>query len=84
MEKMTFQNGQLALLPILNYALTESEMAELKALLLDFKAKRAFRLINEQWEKNGWTQETMDEWLGEHNRTPYVSQEKHLISKQKN
>jgi len=29
-------------------------------------AEQAGNLIDAQWEANGWTEETMEEWLEEH------------------
>jgi len=34
-------------------------------------------------KKNGWTQETMEQWSKEHNRTPYKSQNDFLAKQAK-
>lgn len=78
----TLSNAQIEILSLFNQDISEMEILELKRLLVLFKSKRAFALINDLWETNGWTEETMQIWAAEHNRTPYVAQ-KNYLSKQK-
>ena len=78
----TLSNAQIEILSLFNQDISEMEILELKRLLVLFKSKRAFALINDLWETNGWTEETMQTWCAEHNRTPYMAQKTYL-SKQK-
>ena len=78
----TLSNAQIEILSLFNKDISEAEILELKRLLVLFKSKRAFTLINDLWETNGWTEETMQTWANEHNRTPYLAQDTYL-SKQK-
>lgn len=48
-----------------------AEEAELRQLIGLYYAERATRLVDEQWDENGWTAETMHEWLREHLRTAH-------------
>lgn len=63
--------------------LKDDELAELKWLLIEFKARQLQKALDELWEKNGWNQETMDQWAKEHNRTPYKSQNDFLTKQAK-
>ncbi len=56
----------------------QDELLELKRLLVAFKAQRLSTMLDDLWEKNGWTEETMQTWAAEHNRTPYESQNRYL------
>ena len=78
----TLSNAQIEILSLFNQDLSEVEILELKRLLVLFKSKRAFTLINDLWDTNGWTEETMQTWATEHSRTPYLAQKTYL-SKQK-
>jgi hypothetical protein len=71
-------NAQIELLEFFKQDLNELELLELRRILVAFKAKRAFQLLNQLWEKEGWTQQTMSEWSMQHQRTPYLSQNKFL------
>ena len=83
MQQTALSNAQVEILSLFNQDLSEVEILELKRLLVLFKSKRAFELIDDLWEKNGWTEETMQTWAAEHNRIPYTAQKTYL-SKQKN
>jgi hypothetical protein len=63
-------NAQIELLELFKQDLNEVELLELRRVLVAFKAQRAFQLLNQLWEKEGWSQQTMSEWATEHQRTP--------------
>jgi hypothetical protein len=67
---------QLALLR-LTEDLQEKELEELKQLIIAFKARRLALLVDQVWEEKGWTNNTMQQFLDTHMRTPYLSQDKH-------
>lgn len=65
---------QVALLK-LTEQLSEVELKELKQLIIAFKAHRLAQLADKVWDEKGWTQETMEQFLQTHMRTPYKMQQ---------
>lgn len=68
-------NLQLELLKLYSFNLTEPQLIEIKRLLARYFAETASDEMDRLWEENGWTNETMDEWLegkdtDKHTRTP--------------
>jgi len=61
--------------------LSEKELQELKRLLIAYKAARLFRKADEVWEAKGWSQDTMDQFLQTHLRTPYKPLQIYLTKK---
>jgi len=51
--------------------LNETELKELRQLIIAYKAQRLAMLADQVWEEKGWSDETMDAFLKEHMRTPY-------------
>ena len=47
------------------------EVADIRQLIGLYYAERAADLFDAQWDANGWTAETMHEWLREHLRTAH-------------
>ena len=80
---VALSNAQVEIVKRFKNNLKEDELAELKRVLIEFKTQLAYRLMNELWKKNGWTQETMEQWSKEHNRTPYKSQNEYLAKQAK-
>ena len=76
-------NAQIELLEFFKQDLTPNEILELRRLLVAFKAQRVFSLLDAEWEKGNLTDETMNKWANEHNRTPYKSQNDYLAKLQK-
>ena len=68
-------NAQIEILKILADNLSESELADLKRILLAFKLQRVVQLADKAWDEKGWSQETMNKFLQSHMRTPYRSTE---------
>ena len=77
-------NLQLELLELYAHQTSEEELMELKQLLGEFYARKAFAIADELWDKNNWNQDTMDSWAKEKLRTPYLSQQKFLNKKKSN
>ncbi len=71
-------NAQLEVVQLFSLNLSEEELQELKRLLIAYKAARLFRKADEVWEAQGWSQDTMDQFLQAHLRTPYKSQQAYL------
>ena len=68
-------NAQLEIVQLFQSNLNDTELTELKKLLVAYKAERLVRKINQVWENKGWTQDNMNDFLQMHLRTPYQSQQ---------
>jgi hypothetical protein len=64
-------NLQLELLKIFSRDLPDEELLEIKNILSAYFAEKATKEMDRLWDEKGWTQETMQQWLNEHMRTPY-------------
>lgn len=65
-------NLQLEILRTFSRPLPESQILEIRQLLADYFAEKVDDGIDELFEKNNWNvNEKVNEWLGEHHRTPY-------------
>ena len=62
---------QLNVLSLMSYINTEQEQQELQDILLEFYRKKADRLLLQFQQENNITQQTLDEWSCQHERTPY-------------
>lgn len=71
MVSPSFNNAQLSLLELLSEPLSKEDLEKLRSILIKFRYERLQKMLNEQWEERGWTQETLDKWYEEHTRTPY-------------
>ena len=56
-------NLQLELLKLFGMELSDEELLEVKRMLSKYFADKASDEMDRLWEKNNWTDETMDEWL---------------------
>ncbi|MBP3788624.1 MAG: hypothetical protein J6I52_03300 [Prevotella sp.] len=63
--------AQLNVLNLMAYISTEQEQQELQDLLLQFYRKKTDSLLLQLQKDNGITQQTLDEWANQHERTPY-------------
>ena len=64
-------NLQLELLKIFSRNISDEQLLEIKAILSAYFAEKATKEMDRLWDERGWTQETMQQWLKEHMRTPY-------------
>ncbi|HYV90245.1 MAG TPA: hypothetical protein VE978_00610 [Chitinophagales bacterium] len=64
-------NLQQELMKLFSIKLSEQELLEIKELLSNYFAEKLTKQIDSQWKEKGWTNETMEQWLKEHHRTPY-------------
>lgn len=62
---------QLNVLSLMSYISTEQEQQELQDILLQFYRKKADSLLLQFQQQNNITQQTLDEWSNQHERTPY-------------
>ncbi|MBI1228404.1 MAG: hypothetical protein GC192_24430 [Bacteroidetes bacterium] len=65
----SLNEAQRTLLELLAEPLTEQDLEQLRTMLVQFRYRRLQNLLNAQWDEKGWTQETLDKWYSEHNRT---------------
>ena len=63
--------AQLNVLTLMSYIDTEQEQQELQEILLQFYRKKTDRLLLQFQKDNNITQEMLDEWSNQHERTPY-------------
>lgn len=64
-------NLQLEILKTFSRPLPESQVLEIQQLLADYFAKKVDSAVDDLFDQNKWEISKMDEWLGEHLRTPY-------------
>ena len=69
LESKKLSNLQIELLKVFSYNLSDFQLLEIKTLLANYFAQKATNRMDELWEKNGWTAETMKAWGNEHMRT---------------
>ena len=63
--------AQLNVLSLMSYISTEQEQQELQDILLQFYRKKTDSLLLQFQQQNNITQQTLDEWSEQHERTPY-------------
>jgi hypothetical protein len=56
-------NLQLELIKYFSYDVSENEMSDIKKMLSEYFAKRVMDRMDNLWEKNDWSEDTMEEWL---------------------
>jgi len=64
-------NGQLEILKIFKYDLSDQQLKEIKNLLANYFADKASDEMDKLWEENNWDEETILNWSKEHMSTPY-------------
>lgn len=68
-QKLT--NLQVELIKVFSFDLSEAQVLEIRSLLANYFAEKATEEADRLWETHGWTNETMEQWVNEHFRTPY-------------
>lgn len=63
--------AQLNVLSLMSYISTEQEQQELQDILLQFYRKKADSLLLQFQKEHHVTQQVLDEWSNQHERTPY-------------
>lgn len=69
-EKLT--NLQIELVKLFAYQIPDNQLLEIKDLLAKYFAEAASKEMDKLWEENQWNDQTMEDWLTEHQRTPYT------------
>jgi hypothetical protein len=65
---------QLEILKTFSRPLSEKQVLEIRQLLADYFAQQLDTQVDTLFEKQGWGNEKAEQWLHEHNRTPYRSE----------
>ncbi len=76
-----FTEAQIELLSLFKVKLNQTDMQELRQLLLEFKFRKLQENIEQITEEKGYTEQDFDKMRQEHNRTSYKSYHKHLQNK---
>lgn len=65
MQKITkpLTNLQLELLKVYSFSVDDNQLKEIKNLLAGYFAQKATAEMDNLWQENNWTEETMNEWL---------------------
>lgn len=62
-------NLQLELLKIYSFNISDEQLSEIRQILTQYFADKATTEMDRLWDENGWTNETMNEWLKGDNNT---------------
>ena len=54
---------QIELLKIYSFDINDEQLIEIKNMLSSYFADKASDEMDKLWDKKGWTNDTMDEWL---------------------
>ena len=68
-KKLT--NLQIELIKLFEYQVEDRQLLEIKDLLARYFADEATKAMDNLWQENGLTNDTMREWSETHMRTPY-------------
>jgi hypothetical protein len=69
--RQPLSNLQLELLEMFTQQVTNEDLLAIKKMLSDYFAKKAIDEADKLWDERAYTQDTMNEWLETHMRTPY-------------
>lgn len=66
-------NLQLELLKVFSFDLDDEQIIEVRDLLAKYFAEKATEEMDRLWDKNEWSEKTIQKWSKEHMRTKYSS-----------
>ena len=69
--KQPLTEAQLELLKLFNRDVDDSDWLEIRRIITHYFADKATRTADKLWGEKGWNDQTMIDWLGSHQRTPY-------------
>ncbi len=69
--KQPLTSLQLELLKLFSRDIAETDLREIKKILVQYFAQKAMDLADNVWEQNKWTENDEIQFLNQHNRTPY-------------
>lgn len=62
-------NLQIELLKLYPYSVSEKELGDIRKILSDYFAKKIDSEMDQLWEKNDWSDQTIESWKSEHIRS---------------
>ena len=71
-QKHRLTNLQLELLQMFQYQLSDAQLREIRALLVQYFAEKVSDDMDKLFEEKGWGDEQIEAWSREHMRTPYA------------
>lgn len=71
MQTTQLTPAQLNILSLMEYIDTEQEEQELQSVILKFYQQKLDRMLLDFQSDNNITQQTLDDWANQHERTPY-------------
>lgn len=72
----SLSNIQLELLKTFSQNVSDEDLLEIKRLLTRYFAEKGIKEANKVWDSEGWSEESVDDLLKSHKRTPYSSENK--------
>jgi hypothetical protein len=70
--KPPLTNVQFELLKAFSLNLPEADLKKIQDFITHLLLERAHDAADAAWAERGYTDETMEEWLHSHDRTPYI------------
>ncbi|WP_040006290.1 hypothetical protein [Fibrisoma limi] len=70
-SQTSLSKAQLDLLALFNRDVAEQDWLEIKRLIRNYFAQKAMLEADQLWDQQGWSDQTMNDWLNSHKRTPY-------------
>jgi hypothetical protein len=67
---------QLELLQLFARDIEETDLLEIKKLLVQYFAQKAMDLADKVWDSKQWNEQDEERFLNEHHRTPYKRKKK--------
>ena len=61
-------NLQQELLKLFAQQVSETDLLKIRTMLGQYFAKRLTKLADQAWEQQGWTEQTMHDWLNAENQ----------------
>lgn len=71
MERTVFSTYQQQVINLMSHVDSEEQMKEINDLLSAYFAKKAVEAADQLWDDGQISESTVQEWKGEHMRTPY-------------
>ena len=68
MEAPRLNDTQREILNLFSNNIPNQQWEEIKSMLSNYFAEKISDEVDELWERNEWTAETMKQWANEHNR----------------
>ncbi len=65
---------QIELVKTFSRPVSEQQVLEIRQLLADYFAHQLDDAVDQLFDDKGWDNKIVDQWLGEHMRTPYKSE----------